>query len=93
MGLRGQCDDGLVDEKGKSPDFGTLRNQAYRVRAQVDVLMPGGSRAGRRKPDGTLLESLGKDGGITLGELQRSAANVLRFAMNSSAFDKNTTAD
>lgn len=80
-------------KKGKSPDFGTIRNQAYRVRAQVDVLMPGGSRAGRRKPDGTLLESLGKDGGITLGELQRSAANVLRFAMNSNAFDKNTTAD
>ncbi len=80
-------------KKGKSPDFGKIRNQAYRVRAQADVLMPGGSRTGRRKPDGTLLESLGKEGGITLGEFQRSAANVLRFAMNSNAFDKIGTAD
>ena len=80
-------------KKGKSPDFSKIRNQAYRVRAQADVLMPGGSRTGRRKPDGTLLESLGKEGGITLGELQRSAANVLRFAMNSNAFDKYSTRD
>ena len=75
---------------GKSPEFGTIRNQAYRVRAQVDVLMPGGGRLGLKVPDGTLLESLGKEGGITLGELQRSAANVLRFAMNSTAFNENT---
>ena len=75
---------------GKSPEFGTIRNQAYRVRAQVDVLMPGGGKLGLKVPDGTLLESLGKEGGITLGELQRSAANVLRFAMNSTAFNENT---
>ena len=30
---------------------------------------------------GTLLETLGQDGGITAGELQRTAANVLRCVM------------
>lgn len=65
----------------RSPEFPKLRNQAYRVRAQVDVLMPGGGRIGLHRPDGTLLESLGEDGGITLGELQRTAMNVLTLAM------------
>ena len=78
--------DGLVItdwwmRKSKSPEFPDLRDNAYRVRAQVDVLMPGGSRSGRKKPDGTLLESLGKDGGITPGELQRTAKNVLKLVM------------
>ncbi len=70
---------------GRSPDFKEVKDQAYRVRAQVDVLMPGGGRSGRRKPDGTLLHKLDK-GGITLAEIQRSAKNVLTFAMNSTAF-------
>lgn len=69
----------------KSPEFPLIRNQAYRVRAQVDVLMPGGGRIPRRKPDGTLLESLGKEGGIALGELQRIACNVLRAVIDSNA--------
>lgn len=69
----------------KSPEFPLIRNQAYRVRAQVDVLMPGGGRIPRRKPDGTLLESLGKEDGITLGELQRTACNVLRAVIDSNA--------
>lgn len=69
----------------KSPEFPLIRNQAYRVRAQVDVLMPGGGRIPRRKLDGTLLESLGKEGGITLGELQRTACNVLRAVIDSNA--------
>ncbi|MCQ2462941.1 MAG: beta-glucosidase, partial [Clostridia bacterium] len=65
-----------------SPEFKKIRDNAYRVRSQVDVLMPGGKRGAKRKPDGTLLESLGKKSGITLGEIQRSAMNVLRLAMN-----------
>lgn len=69
----------------RCPEFPSIRNQAYRVRAQVDVLMPGGGRIQRRKPDGTLLESLGKEGGITLGELQRTACNVLRAVIDSNA--------
>ena len=68
-----------------SPEFPEIESNAYRVRSQVDVLMPGGKTAVSKsaEPDGTLLASYGKDGGITLGEMQRSAKNVLRFAMNS----------
>ena len=66
----------------KSPEFPTIKDQAYRVRAQVDVLMPGGPRTGKRKPDGTMKKSLGVKDGITLGELQRTAMNVLKFAMD-----------
>ena len=64
----------------KSPEFPNLRDNAYRVRAGVDVLMPGGKLISffRRKPDGTLLASYGKKDGITLGELQQCARNVLR---------------
>lgn len=68
--------------KSKSPEFPNLRDNAYRVRAQVDVLMPGGGRTGKRKPDGTLLKTYGKPDGITLGELQRTAKNVIRLAMS-----------
>ena len=69
--------------KSKSPEFPKLRDQAYRVRAQVDLFMPGGERVNpKMKPDGTLLASYGKPEGITLGEMQRCAMNVLRCAMN-----------
>ncbi|MBE6817113.1 MAG: beta-glucosidase [Ruminococcaceae bacterium] len=65
----------------KSPENPAVRDQAYRVRAQVDLLMPGGARVTNRKPDGTLYPSLGKPYGITLGEVQRCAMNVLRSAI------------
>lgn len=69
--------------KGKSPEFPKLKDQAYRVRAQVDLFMPGGERVKpKMKPDGTLLSSYGKDDGITLGEMQRSAMNVLKCVMD-----------
>ncbi len=72
--------------KSRSQEFPKLKDQAYRVRAQVDVLMPGGPRVVRkRKADGTLLATYGKKDGITLGEMQRTAANVLNFVMNSTA--------
>ena len=70
---------------GKSPLFPKVYDQAYRIRAQVDVLMPGGGRTGKRKPDGSLLKYV-DNGGITLGEIQRSAKNILNFAMNSTAY-------
>ncbi len=72
----------------KSPEFPKLKDNAYRVRAQVDVLMPGGKRVGKQKPDKTLLKTYGKKDGITLGELQRTAKNVLRFCMQSTAMDR-----
>lgn len=68
--------------KSKSPEFPSLRNNAYRVRASVDVLMPGGERVSKGKPDGTLLETYGKPDGITLGEMQRTAKNVLNLILN-----------
>ncbi len=72
----------------KSPEFPNLRDNAYRVRACVDVLMPGGKRVGKHKRDGTLLKTYGKENGITLGEMQYCAKNVLRFAMKSTAMDR-----
>ena len=76
-------------QDSNSPEFPALKNQAYRVRAQVDVLMPGGaSRLPLRISDGTLLKTFGKAEGISLGEMQRSAMNVLRMAMNSPAMDR-----
>lgn len=66
-------------KKAKNPDFKGVDDNAYRVRAQADVLMPGGNRLG--KYDGTTLKSL-KKGGLTRAELQRSAKNVLQFLID-----------
>ena len=70
-------------QKAKSPEFPKLRNNAYRVRAQVDVLMPGdmGHIAKKYKSDGSLLETLRHPDGITRAELQRTAKNVLTLAL------------
>ena len=84
--LRGEWKfDGIVMtdwwmQSSASPEFPEMKDQAYRVRAGVDVLMPGGARAGRQKPDGTLLATLGKQEGITLGEIQAAATRIIRFA-------------
>ena len=70
-------------QKSDSPEFPELRDNAYRVRACVDVLMPGsvvGSKETEYISDGTLLETLGKTNGITRGEIQRTAIQVLKFA-------------
>ena len=66
-----------------SPEFPGLTGNAYRIRARVDVLMPGGRNPQdkRQKPDGTLLATYGKPEGITLGEMQEAAKNVLRCVM------------
>lgn len=61
------------------PDFPELWNDAYRLRAQVDVLMPGGSAFGDPTMDPSALESLRKEKGLTPGEMQRSAKNVLKL--------------
>lgn len=69
--------------KSASPEFPSIRDNAYRVRAQVDVLMPGNmSRVGNEYvSDGTLLETLGSFCGITRAEMERSARNVLKFVL------------
>ena len=66
-----------------SQEFPKLKDNAYRVRACVDVLMPGSGKADRwRKSDGTLLATYGKKDGITLGEMQLVAKNVLRCVLD-----------
>lgn len=68
--------------KGVSPEFPEINNDGYRVRAQVDVLMPGGDGYRRSAKVGrTLLNSYQLPEGITLGELQRTAENVLNLAI------------
>ncbi|MBR6004731.1 MAG: hypothetical protein IK063_00720, partial [Clostridia bacterium] len=66
-----------------SPEFPKVKDQAYRVRAGVNVLMPGGRRAGyyRKHPDGTLFKNAGKKDGITRAEIQANAKTVLAAAL------------
>lgn len=70
-------------KRGRNPEYKKLRDNAYRVRAQVDILMPGdmGHFAKDFKSDGTLLETLGKEDGITRAELMRTAKNVLKVIL------------
>ena len=68
----------MVNEE--SPEFEGVKANAYRVRSQVDVFMPGGDRVSGRG-DKSILTAL-KKGNLTRGELQRSARNVLNFILN-----------
>ena len=67
---------------GESPLFENVIGHGYRVRATVDVFMPG-SRGSREEPgesDGTLLSSL-ENKGITLSEVRYCAKQVIRFSL------------
>ncbi len=77
-------------QKSASQEFPQITDQGYRVRAQVDVFMPGGGRLpfAPKKPDGTLLKTLGKKDGITRGELLRTAETVLNLVMNSASWNR-----
>ena len=70
-------------QKSASPEFPKMKDNAYRVRAQVDVLMPGnmGHVSKKHASDGTLLKTIDKPDGITRGELQRTAMNVLKLML------------
>jgi beta-glucosidase len=58
-------------KRARSPEFPELRDNAYRVRAGVDVLMPGSlTHVG---------SSFGGYAGITRAELQQSATRVIAF--------------
>ncbi len=79
--------------KAQSPEFPEMRDNAYRIRAQVDVLMPGNDGPGdgyvrSYDPDETLLETLGKENGITRDEIHRVARNVLNFCRQAEAYRK-----
>ena len=70
-------------QKSKSPEFPNIRTNAYRVRAQVDVYMPG-NHARVPKPyksDGTLLETIGTRNGFTRAEMERTAKTVLSLIL------------
>ena len=67
--------------KDESHEFPGVTDQGYRVRAGVNVLMPGGARTGKRKPDGTLKKSMKAQNGVTWGELQQTAMHVLKMAL------------
>ena len=67
----------------QSHEFPNLRDNAYRVRSQVDVYMPGSFKKTEKKykTDNSLLETIGLKNGITRGELERSAINVLNMIL------------
>lgn len=82
--LRGEWGyDGVVitdwwAEEGRSPDFEELANSAWRVRAGVNVLMPGEiSRVKHKKGDDKIELSLASTDGLTLPELRLNALRVL----------------
>jgi beta-glucosidase-like glycosyl hydrolase len=74
-------------QPGRSPDNDRIYDNAYRIEAQVDLLMPGEHPRGN-KGDRSLLDSYASGEGISLGEMQRSAIHVLNYVMKSPAFRK-----
>ena len=67
-------------ESGESPEFPGVRNSALRVRAGVNVLMPGEiSRVVRRRNADKILSSMRAENGLTKAELQQNALYVLSF--------------
>ena len=70
-------------QKSASPEFPKIKDNAYRVRAQVDVLMPGnmGHLHQSYHSDGTLLKTMGSSDGMNRAEIQRSAKNVLTLIL------------
>lgn len=64
---------------GVSREFPNVRDDAYRVRAQVDVLMPGEFGEAGDPNARALVPSLRDPDGVTLAEAQRCALNVIRF--------------
>ncbi len=75
-------------QPSNDPDFADVTNNAYRVRSQVDVLMPGGTTFYIHENDNTVLLSYEKPNGLTLGEMQRSAKNVLNFIIKTNAINR-----
>ena len=66
--------------RSASPEFPKINDNAYRIRSRVDVLMPGTitySASGYKKYK-DLIKSVGKEGCITLAEMQEAAKNTLR---------------
>ena len=69
--------------RSKCSYFKNVRDQAYRIRAHVNVFMPGADNFGRYKGkvDGSVEQSIGTKEGITLAELQENSRRVLEFCL------------
>jgi beta-glucosidase len=65
-----------------SPDFENIWNQAYRIRGGIDLFMPGSNYSDRDDPEKSLTESYGSKNGITLGEMQRCASDILKMIID-----------
>lgn len=68
-------------QPGESEEFPGVKNDAYRVRAQVDVLMPGEFGDPADPDSRALIPSMNAPEGITLAEAQRVALNVVNFIL------------
>lgn len=66
--------------KSVSPEFKKIKDNAYRIRSTVDVLMPGTISYSNRgyKKYKKLIKSIDKKDCITLGEMQYCAKNTLK---------------
>ena len=83
-------------QEDTSSELGNVKNNAYRVRAQMDLNMPGEGPGDNTSNERTILNAYDswvaagsptdRLVGITLGEMQRTAKNVLNAVMTSSAF-------
>ena len=65
----------------ESPEFENIWNNAYRIRAGVDLYMPGSEFKDRYEPDRSIVKSYNSKDGITLGELQRCAKHILNIIL------------
>ncbi len=63
-------------QEAANPEFPDIRNDANRIRAQVDVLMPG------EVSERTLVPSINDMGGVDIAEAQQCAVNVVKFIVN-----------
>jgi beta-glucosidase len=69
-------------ERGSSPEFPGLYDNAYRVRARVNVEMPGGVvYSDKSFTDNDSIPVCLKKGTLTRAELQQNARDVLKAAI------------
>lgn len=72
-------------QKGTCPQAEKRKNNAARVYAGVNVLMPGGGYLGKKYQHGGLLKKLNKKGHLTRGELQKNACEILGAILKTAA--------
>ena len=70
-------------KEGVSPEFPKIKNKAAIVRAGDNLFMPGADMFGKYKgkSDGSIMQALAADDGLSLGELQANAKRVLNYCL------------